>query len=152
VKEVFEEDPRIGVAGPSTSNGNPEHQTVPLAYEQSLSWNDSQICAFAKHLLIQCRKPLLMDVTWVSGFAFFIRRSLWEEVGGFDKKLPDYCNEVELCERIARQGHRIVWVRNSYIHHLGAQSYKDTLGGAGIVSQIRAGEIYTRQKNRSVTP
>lgn len=58
------------------------------------------------------------------GFALFIRRSLWEQAGGFDQRLPDYGNEMELCRRIAEEGYRLVWIRNSYIHHFGQQSYR----------------------------
>jgi GT2 family glycosyltransferase len=146
VKEVFEHDQKIGVAGPSTSySGN--LQALRLATVLSSYWNDDQICSFAKHLLTQCREPFLVDLAWVGGFAFFIRRSLWEQVGGFDEKLPDYGNEVELCRRIAEEGYRMVWIRNSYIHHFGQQSYRDSVGYEGIRARIRAAEIYTRQKS-----
>jgi len=147
VKEVFERDQKIGVAGPSTSNGY--HQTLPLAADLSSYWNDNQICAFAKHLLNQFQESVVMDMVWVSGFAFFIRRSLWEQVGGFDQHLPDYGNEGELCNRVAEKGYRIVWIRHSYIHHFGQQSYADSLGAEGIRTRIRDAEIYIRQKKRS---
>jgi GT2 family glycosyltransferase len=146
-KEVFENDQRIGVAGPSTSNAN--RQTLAQAADQILSWNDNQIWAFSKHLLAHCREPVLVDVDWISGFALFISRSLWDEVGGFDPKLPDYGNEVDLCSRVANKGYRIVWIRNAYIHHFGEQSYKVSIGYEGILARIRAGEIYNKQKHRS---
>jgi GT2 family glycosyltransferase len=146
VKEVFEHDQKTGVAGPSTSeSGNV--QTLTLATVLSSSWNDNQICSFAKHLLTRCREPVVMDVAWVSGFALFIRRSLWEQVGGFDQNLPDYGNDMELRSRIAEKGYRMVWVRNSYIHHFGHQSYRDTVGNEGIQVLARAAIIYIRQKN-----
>ncbi len=145
VKEVFEDDQRIGVAGPSTSNSrNP--QTLRLATVLSSSWSDDQICAFAKYLLTRCREPLLIDLAFVSGFALFIRRSLWLQVGGFDQKLPDYGNETELCSRIAGEGYRMVWIRNCYIHHFGQQSYGDMFGGDGINERCRAATSYIRQK------
>jgi GT2 family glycosyltransferase len=146
VKEVFEHDQKIGVAGPSTSYAA-TLQVLALATVLSSYWDDNQISAFAKHLLTRCREPLLVDVAWVSGFAFFIRRSLWERVGGFDRKLPDYGNEEELCSRIAEKGYRMVWIRNSYIHHFGRQSYSDTIGREGIRTRSRAAEIYIRQKS-----
>jgi GT2 family glycosyltransferase len=146
VEEVFEDDPKIGVAGPSTSRGNPEHQTLTLAADQKLIWNDNQICAFAMHLLTRCREPLVLDVAWASGCAFFIRRGLWEQFGGFDPALPDYGNEVELCSRIAENGYRVVLVRNSYIHHLGSQTYQNLYGDEGILSRIRASNVYINNK------
>jgi O-antigen biosynthesis protein len=123
VKEAFEQDQKIGVAGPSTSCSGTAQAHV-FATILSPYWSDNQICAFANRLLTQCREPFLLDLAWVGGFAFFIRRSLWEQIGGFDQNLPDHGNEVELCSRIAKEGYRMVWIRNSYIHHFGGQSYK----------------------------
>jgi GT2 family glycosyltransferase len=149
IKEVFEHDQKIGVLGPSTSNtGNP--QSLALSEFLGPCWNNNQICAFAKRLLTQ--EPVVMDLVWVSGSAFFIRRNLWEQVGGFDQKLPDYGNEIELCGRVAEKGYRLAWVCNCYIHHFGRQSYGDTLGDEGIRERIRAAEVYTGEKKRSFAP
>ena len=145
VKEVFDHDRKIGVVGPSTRRGG--GQTLRWATVLSSSWDDNQICSFAKDLLTRCLEPVVADVPWVGGFALFIRRSLWEQVGGFDRNLPDYGNEVELCGRIAQEGYRRVWVRNSYIHHFGGQSYRGTIGNKGIGTRLRASEIYIRQKS-----
>ena len=86
-------------------------------------WNDSQINAYAEQLVRADKANAIVDLPEVSGCAFFIHRKLWEELGGFDANLPDYGNESELCLRILQCGRRIVWVRGSYIHHLGRQSY-----------------------------
>jgi GT2 family glycosyltransferase len=127
LQEAFETDTRIGVAGPSTcSSGNA--QTIPLAENCRHYWNEGQICVFAGRLMGACPAPTLVDLPFVCGCAFFIRRRLWEELDGFDANLPDYGNEEELCKRVAKLGYRIVWVRNAYIHHVGAQSYGDGVG------------------------
>jgi len=145
VKEVFENDQKIGVAGPSTSySGNT--QALPLALSLLGYWNDNQICGFAKHLLTTCQEPIVLDLTWIAGFAFFIRRNLWEGMGGFDRNLPDYGNELELCKRVVAEGYRTVWIRNSYIHHLGRQSYEDAIGDEGILARYLAAETYIKQK------
>jgi hypothetical protein len=148
VKEVFDDDKRVAVAGPSTSQGGTS-QTLALAAELRSHWNDNQICVFAKRLLNECPEPVVMDLPWISGFAFFIRANLWEEFGGFDEKLADYGNEVELCSRIAQKGYRNVWVRTSYIHHFGGESYREQIGNEGILLRIRAAESYIRKKTRS---
>lgn len=149
IKEAFEHDQKVGVAGPSTSStGNP--QSLALAEFLSPCWNDNQICAFAERLLTQFQGPVVMDLAWISGNAFFIRRTLWEHLGGFDHKLPDYGNEIELCGRVVENGHRVAWVRNCYIHHFGRQSYRAILGDKGISERIRAAELYTTEKKRSV--
>ncbi len=127
IVQAFEDNPDIGVAGPSTSfSGTP--QSLPLAFSARFYLNDSQVCEYARRLLAPHLNAVLRDLPWVSGFAFFIRRSLWEQLRGFDRNLPDLGNEVELCIRVLRMGHRVVWVRNSYIHHLGGASYSKTTG------------------------
>jgi hypothetical protein len=143
---VFENDPKVGVAGPSTSRSeNP--QTLTLAANCISYWDDNQVCNFASTLLAEVSETAVVDLTWVGGFAFFIRRNLWEQLRGFDRNLPDYGNEVELCKRVAEEGYRNVWVRNSYIHHLFHQSYKDVIGGDGITARISAAETYIKQKH-----
>ena len=151
IKEAFEHDPKIGAAGPSTSVGGTA-QVLSVATYLSPLWNDNQICAFAKRLLTQFPEPVEMDLPWVSGFAFFIRRSLWEQFGGFDQKLPDYGNEIELCSRIAEKGYRIVWVRNSYVHHFGGESYGQLFGHEGIRERVQTALTYINDKKRSTAP
>jgi GT2 family glycosyltransferase len=93
-----------------------------------------------------------LDLPWVSGFAFFIRRSLWEQIGGFDQKLPDYGNEVELCNRVAANGYRMAWIRNSYIHHFGQQSYRNLIGDEGVRARIRDVDFNATGEKSSTAP
>ena len=146
VEEVFERDPLTGVAGPSTSCTYND-QSSSYAYPLRHYWNENQICGFAKRLLTDTTDPAVVDLPWVAGFAFFIRRNLWEQLGGFDPNLPDYGNEVELCKRIWAKGYRTVWIRKSYIHHLGSESYRQTIGAEAIVARSQAAEIYTEQRH-----
>ena len=145
IKEVFENDPRIGVAGPSTSHCGTA-QRLTLAAGLRSYWNDNQICDFAHRLQREPVELALTEMPWVSGFGLFIRRDLWQELGGFDPNLPDYGNEVELCNRVKDKGYRIVWVRNSYIHHFGQQSYECRVGEEGIKARIRAAAAYIESK------
>lgn len=149
VKQAFEHDRNIAVVGPSTSSSG-NLQTLPVAKYLRQHWNDNQICDFATSLLAKCKDPIVEDLSWASGFAFFIIRGVWEELGGFDRNLPDYGNEIELCNRVAEKGYRRVWVRNAYIHHLGGQSYAESIRSEGIVARTEAAWIYIRQKQRSL--
>lgn len=147
-KRAFEQDQAIAVAGPSTSIAGTD-QTHPTAFRFRYHWNENQIWYFASQLLGERTDQDLVDLPWISGFAFFIRRSLWTEAGGFDPNLPDYGNEVELCARLRERGYRTVWVRNSYIHHFGKASYLDTIGDEGIEEQIRNAKMYIKDRSSS---
>lgn len=142
---AFDGNPAVGVAGPSTSNGG-DLQTLPMADISRNYLNDSQICDYARRLLTESTGPILTDTPWVAGFALFIRRSIWEQLGGFDPNIPDYGNEVELCRRVLRMGYRAVWVRNSYIHHFGGASYVKSIGIESILARARAADDYIKQK------
>jgi GT2 family glycosyltransferase len=123
-KDAFESDQQIGVTGPSTSYAATA-QRIHRAMLCRHRWSDSQISAFAKEYVGEVQARSWVDLPEVGGHAFFIRRDLWERLGGFDANLPDYGNEVELCRRVVKLGMRVVWTQNSYIHHFGAQSYGD---------------------------
>jgi GT2 family glycosyltransferase len=150
IQEAFESDPSIGAAGPSTSTSGNE-QALEVAVPCRFHWNDNQICAFAERLTVAPPRPVILDLPWVSGFAFFIRRSLWVTLGGFDQNLPDFANEVELCKRAINLGYRTAWVRSSYIHHLGRQSYAAEIGDEAIDSRLLAAFKYIRQRH-SLSP
>jgi GT2 family glycosyltransferase len=150
VKEAFELDERIAVAGPSTSNTGPTVlQTLPIARYLCRYLNDNQICDLASRLVAKCADPLVSDLIFVCGFAFFIRLSLWKKFEGFDRNLPDYGNEDELGKRILAEGYRMVWVRNAYIHHFGSQSYREVIGDKAIATRIDSALSYIREKRRS---
>lgn len=146
IEVAFDANLRIGIAGPSTSaSGN--IQTLRLAEYCRFDWNDNQICAFAERQMTARSQPVIVDLPWADGFAFFIRRSLWQELSGFDPNLPDYGNEIDLCKRAANLGYRSVWVRNSYIHHLRHQSYAMKLGEYEIGYRIWAASQYISQRH-----
>jgi GT2 family glycosyltransferase len=150
VKEALEQDQNIAVVGPSTSHSG-NLQALPAAHYLRNHLTDNQICGFAMRLLAESKNPIVMDLAWASGFAFFIRRSTWDQLGGFDRSLPDYGNEVELCKRVAARGYRRVWVRNAYIHHFGGQSYGETISAEAIAARKISTSIYIEKMDRSMT-
>ncbi len=59
------------------------------------------------------------DVDWVSGAAFIIRRTLFEELGGFDQSFFAHQEEIDLCWRIRRNGYKLAVIPSSVVYHLG---------------------------------
>ena len=60
--------------------------------------------------------PELVD--WVSGACFLVRRSAFEEVGGFDEAYFMYAEDVDLCWRLGRAGWRVAYVPAAEVTHL----------------------------------
>lgn len=145
--EALNGDPRIGAAGPSSSNGGV--QTLNVANITCFKLNDSQICEYARRLFVRSSRMAPIDIPWLCGFALFTRRSFWEQIGGFDPLLVDYGNDYEISRRILESGYRLVWVRSAYIHHFGHTSYKRTLGEKSIHSRTQVAHEYIEQKYMS---
>lgn len=145
VVRSFESDEKIAVCGPSTS-----HTSGPQVVRRALHcrhyWSDKQICAFAQKYVSKHSHSSVLEVPMVGGFAFFVRRSVWDMLGGFDQKLPDYGNESEFCRRVYKSNLRVVWTKESYIHHLGSESYGRTLGREKINMLCSAAKSYMDSK------
>jgi GT2 family glycosyltransferase len=143
-KEALDSDPRIAVTGPATS-WTATRQAVRRAEYCRNYWTNNQIYAFAKKYVLRQRPKSWVDLPVVGGFAFFIRRSVWAEFGGFESGLPDYGNESELCKRLSQSGFRIVWTQNSYIHHFGQASYGLIISEATIKERRLAAKDYIKR-------
>lgn len=67
------------------------------------------------------------EVDYVTGAAMAIRRSLLEEIGGFDEAFfPAYFEDVDLCLRARRAGYKVLYVPSAVvIHHEGGVLGKD---------------------------
>lgn len=67
-----------------------------------------------------------LEVGYITGAAFMIRKELFDKVGGFDKDFFLYCEECELCARVKKIGYSIINVpQASIIHYEGASMQTD---------------------------
>lgn len=65
------------------------------------------------------------EVDWVSGTALFIRRDMFENVGGFDENFFMYFEDMDLCKRIKKSGKKIIYNPNFSVRHFGGRSYQE---------------------------
>ena len=64
------------------------------------------------------------DVDYASGVCLAVEASRFREIGGFSEDFaPAYCEDVDLCLRLAERGLRVVYTpRATVVHHLSATS------------------------------
>ena len=63
------------------------------------------------------------DVEQPPAACLVLSRETWDEVGGFDEYLWLFYNDVDLCRRLARGGHRIHYLAEARVmHHEGAST------------------------------
>lgn len=73
------------------------------------------------------RAALHQSFSAVTGAALMIKKSIYEQVGGLDEKLPVAFNDIDFCLRVREAGYRNVWTPYAeMIHHESATRGSDT--------------------------
>jgi N-acetylglucosaminyl-diphospho-decaprenol L-rhamnosyltransferase len=62
------------------------------------------------------------DAGWLSGSCLLVRRTAFDEIGGFDEGYFMYFEDVDLGFRLARAGYRNVYEPSARVTHVGAHS------------------------------
>ena len=64
----------------------------------------------------------MKSIFWASGAALTIRKSLFEDIGGFDEDFHLHMEEIDLSWNLLRRGYTIELVPESLVYHLGGGS------------------------------
>ena len=59
------------------------------------------------------------EIFWASGACFFIRNTVYKELGGFDADFFAHQEEIELCWRAKNRGYTIKYNPKSIVYHIG---------------------------------
>jgi GT2 family glycosyltransferase len=60
-----------------------------------------------------------IPIFWASGACMFVRNELFKKLEGFDEFFFAHMEEIDLCWRIQRLGHKIYVIGESHVFHLG---------------------------------
>lgn len=79
------------------------------------------------------------------GAAIMIRKKVLDQIGGFDETFFLYMEDVDLCERIIREGWKIHYYPTAeFIHYAGGSSRQDWYRSQ--LDFIRSAQLYFRKK------
>jgi N-acetylglucosaminyl-diphospho-decaprenol L-rhamnosyltransferase len=128
--ETAETDRRIGAVGPAVLN--PDGSVYPSARAVPSLRTGIGHALFAN---LWQRYPWTLayrretdpsdrarDAGWLSGSCLLVRRSAFDEIGGFDEGYFMYFEDVDLGFRLGRAGYRNVYEPASTVTHVGAHS------------------------------
>ena len=82
---------------------------------------------------------------WVSGGFMLVKRSVFEEVGGFDEQIFMYVEDVDFCFRVKKAGYQVLVAPLAKIKHIGHGSSNRTFA----IVQIYKGLSYFYKKHKS---
>ena len=134
--EYAEANPRVGIVGPQILNPDqtiqssrrrfPTFGTALVESTRLQQWfpRNSWI---ERYYLLDKRDDVVQDVDWIVGAAMFVRREVYEQIGGFDESFFMYSEELDWCYRAKRAGWRVVYLPPAQvIHHEGKSSEQVT--------------------------
>ena len=67
-------------------------------------------------------RPVEGRTGWLSGSCMLLRREAFEEVGGFDPSYFMYCEDMDLCRRLAEHGWDNVYAPAAVVTHTGGHA------------------------------
>lgn len=118
----LENNPKTGAAGLKLITGDGKTQEWSCGPKTSLLKTIKNNFGFIPKHLWQSGSPVRVD--WVSGAALMVRKSVFEEIGGFDENFFMYFEDEDLCWRIKELGYDVYYLGNLTITHLGGQSFE----------------------------
>ena len=109
--------PEIGAVGARLlfADGTPQHEGIRVGGQGGAADNLDLSSYFGMGR--NCR-----TVSAVTGACLMVKRSIWDEVGGFDESLRVAYNDVDFCLRVMNAGHRNVYTPLAELTHLESAS------------------------------
>lgn len=96
-----------GFVGPSTNNCHSPQKRISSPADAKKYRNKA----------VEMKDP-------ISGFCLLFRRSLWENMGGFDLQYKHYGQESDLIDRASKSGWKCYWRQDAFVYHIGEASVK----------------------------
>lgn len=65
-------------------------------------------------------------IFWASGACLFIRKNVFDKLGGFDESFFAHMEEIDLCWRAFNLGYKTQYVGHSTVYHVGGATLQNT--------------------------
>ena len=111
--------PDVGIVGALLlyPDGSIQHAGVVVD-----RWHPAHVGRFQNDSSYWLWLRLTREVSAVTGACMAIRRSTWNELGGFDPQFPVNYNDIDLCLRAAASGYRILIETRAVLVHEEART------------------------------
>jgi hypothetical protein len=124
VLKEFQKVESIGVIGPRLIDEAGEIQTWSAGTYPSIWDLVKNNLGFPASRRIW-RSAEKKEADWVSGTALFIKKYLFQKLGGFDEKFFMYFEDIDLGKRVRKAGYKVIYFPVFKIRHFGGKSFKD---------------------------
>ncbi|MBI3741598.1 MAG: glycosyltransferase family 2 protein [Chloroflexi bacterium] len=122
---------RVGIVGPQLFYGDgtiqssrrrfPTLATAFLESTQLQQWFPHNR-ALTRYYMRDTRDDETQSVDWINGSAMFVRREVYEQIGGFDENFFMYSEELDWCRRAQSVGWEIIYLPAAQVTHYEGKS------------------------------
>ena len=139
--DFMEKNPDIGLIGPKLiySSGKVQESCRRLMGFFDLVLNRTFLGRLpifkervSKYLMGDFDHDKIQDVDLLTGAAMFIRRNVFEKIGGFDKRYFLFMEDFDLCRKVRAAGKRVVYYPEVALEH-----YQKRLSQGSLLSVVR---------------
>ncbi|MFG2677076.1 glycosyltransferase [Streptomyces sp. NPDC048445] len=148
---VVDNDPHAAIVGPKLRGWYDRRQLLEVGV--SIANSGRRWTGLDRREQDQGQHDQVRTVLSVSSAGMLIRRDVWEELGGFDRRLPLMRDDVDLCWRAHMAGHRVLVAPDAVLRHAEASARERRpidCAGRSVSSPHRvdkAGAVYTMLVN-----
>jgi len=122
--KLFEKNEELGVAGSRLYSRDGEIEKWSAGYEFGILDLIKNNLGLSRNKKFW-QKGNLVEADWVSAAALFIRKEIFQKIGGFDENFFMYFEDMDLCKRVKKAGKKILYQPNFSIKHIGGKSYPE---------------------------
>lgn len=151
---IVDADPSVAITGPKLRSWYDRRQLLEAGV--SIANSGRRWTGVERREQDQGQHDQVRPVLAVSSAGMLIRRDVFEQLGGFDRRLPLMRDDVDLCWRAQSAGHRVLVAPEAVLRHAEAASRErrpvDCVGrasrhGASPHRVDKAGAVYTLLAN-----
>jgi len=140
IKSIFEEDSRIVVVAPKLINDQNKITAAGVlpgvkTIRMNRGWmQENNACLYDEHIL---------ECPTVCGALFFVRRDVFEKVGGFEERFFMYYEETMLCFKIRELGYKVIYTGDVTMYHQWNKAPK--INGQQIEWMRKSKELFEKE-------
>lgn len=129
--DYAEANPRVGIIGPQLFYGDGTLQssrrrfpTLATAFLESTKLQQwfPRNGVLTRYYMRDTSDDATQPVDWINGSAMFVRREVYNQIGGFDEAFFMYSEELDWCYRAKQAGWQIVYLPMAQITHYEGKS------------------------------
>ena len=136
--KLIESDKKIGMVGSKLIFPNGKLQEAG-----GIVWNNGEYFRFGSGYNLDLPEyNYVKEVDYISGASILIRKSIWEIIGGFDKRyIPAYYGDIDFAFELRRIGYKVMYQPKSVVEYDEGISKRNNL-----LSDIKTYQIINKKK------